>query len=115
MIVVFHALSEEHFAANRGHPARAAAKRLEERHITLKVTLAAKEHLVRIGSIRRYAAAKRVIQKEIETALGKAILKGEVQDARRCSSITIRTPRADFPARDRSGEKEVAATRSSRS
>ena len=55
---------------------------LEERHIQIELTDAAKVHLVRTGYDPNYGARplKRVIQKEVETALGRLILKGEVKE-----------------------------------
>jgi ATP-dependent Clp protease ATP-binding subunit ClpB len=57
-------------------------QRLEDRHIRLEVTEAAKEHLVRVGYDPAYGARplKRVIQKEVETALGRLLLQGKVRD-----------------------------------
>jgi ATP-dependent Clp protease ATP-binding subunit ClpB len=81
-IIVFHSLTEEHLKQiveiQLGHLRR----RLAERHIDLKLTEAAKTHLVRVGHDPAYGARplKRVIQKELETALGLRILKGEIRD-----------------------------------
>jgi ATP-dependent Clp protease ATP-binding subunit ClpB len=81
-IVVFHRLSEKDLARiieiQLGHVRR----RLEDRNIRLVLTDAAKEHLVRIGYDPAYGARplKRVLQREIETALARRILRGEVQD-----------------------------------
>jgi ATP-dependent Clp protease ATP-binding subunit ClpB len=57
-------------------------QRLAERHIELQLTDAAKTHLVRVGYDPAYGARplKRAIQKELETALGLKLLKGEVRD-----------------------------------
>jgi ATP-dependent Clp protease ATP-binding subunit ClpB len=56
--------------------------RLAERHIQLELTDAAKTHIVRVGHDPAYGARplKRVIQKEIETVLGKQILLGTIRD-----------------------------------
>jgi ATP-dependent Clp protease ATP-binding subunit ClpB len=80
--VVFHALSEEHLKQIVDLQLDRLRKRLEERHITLEVTEAAREHLVRVGYDPAYGARplKRVIQKEVETALGRRLLQGEVRD-----------------------------------
>jgi ATP-dependent Clp protease ATP-binding subunit ClpB len=81
-IVVFHALSEEHLQRivdiQLGHLRR----RLEERHITLELTDAARERLVRIGYDPSYGARplKRALQKEVETALARRLLSGQVRD-----------------------------------
>jgi ATP-dependent Clp protease ATP-binding subunit ClpB len=81
-IVVFHALSEEHLKEIVGIQLARLQKRLDEQHIRLQLTEAAKEHLVRAGYDPAYGARplKRVIQKEVETALGRRLLKGEVRD-----------------------------------
>jgi ATP-dependent Clp protease ATP-binding subunit ClpB len=81
-IVVFHALSKEQLKAIVDIQLRHLLRRLEERHIHLELTDAAKEHLVRVGYDPAYGARplKRTIQKEIETPLGRRILQGEVRD-----------------------------------
>jgi ATP-dependent Clp protease ATP-binding subunit ClpB len=55
--------------------------RLEERHIELELTDAARTRLVRSGYDPNYGARplKRAIQREIETPLAKRILGGEVR------------------------------------
>jgi ATP-dependent Clp protease ATP-binding subunit ClpB len=81
-IIVFHALSEEHLKQiveiQLGH----LRKRLEERHITLTLTDAAKAHLVRVGHDPAYGARplKRTLQREVETVLARKLLAGEVRD-----------------------------------
>jgi ATP-dependent Clp protease ATP-binding subunit ClpB len=81
-IVVFHALSEEDLKKIVDIQLERLLKRLEDRHIRLELTPAAKDHIVRIGYDPAYGARplKRVIQREIETNLARAILKGEVRD-----------------------------------
>ncbi len=81
-IIVFHALSEKHLMKiveiQLGH----LRDRLAERKITLTLTDAAKEYLVNQGYDASYGARplKRTIQKEIETNLGKKLLKGTIAD-----------------------------------
>ncbi len=55
---------------------------LPDKAIDLVDEAAAKEHLVWAGYDAAYGARplKRVIQKEVETALGRRLLKGEVRD-----------------------------------
>jgi ATP-dependent Clp protease ATP-binding subunit ClpB len=55
--------------------------RLEERHIQLELTDAARTRLVRTGYDPNYGARplKRAIQREIETPLAKRILGGEIR------------------------------------
>jgi ATP-dependent Clp protease ATP-binding subunit ClpB len=81
-VIVFHALTEDHLKQIVDIQLTRLRKRLEERHITLELTDAAKEHLVRVGYEPVYGARplKRAIQKEIETTLGRMLLKGEVRD-----------------------------------
>jgi ATP-dependent Clp protease ATP-binding subunit ClpB len=81
-IIVFHALSEEHLKEIVEIQLNRLRQRLAERHIKLELTDAARTHLVRTGYDPLYGARplKRAIQREIETPLGRRILKGEVRD-----------------------------------
>jgi ATP-dependent Clp protease ATP-binding subunit ClpB len=81
-IVVFHNLSREHLKAITNIQLRRLQGRLDERHIVLQMTEAAREHLALTGYDPNYGARplKRLIQKELETALGRLILKGDVKD-----------------------------------
>jgi ATP-dependent Clp protease ATP-binding subunit ClpB len=81
-IIVFHALSEEHLKQIVEIQLERLRKRLAERHIIIELTDAARTHLVRTGYDPMYGARplKRAIQKEVETPLGRAILKGDVRD-----------------------------------
>src|ERR1700738_254744 len=81
-VVVFHALSKEHLKQIVDIQLGNLRKRLEERHITLEVTEAAKEHLVRVGYDPAYGARplKRAIQKEVENILGRLLLEGKIKD-----------------------------------
>jgi ATP-dependent Clp protease ATP-binding subunit ClpB len=81
-IVVFHNLSREHLKEITTIQLRRLQSRLDERHITLELTEAAREHLAETGYDPNYGARplKRLIQKELETALGRLILKSEVKD-----------------------------------
>jgi ATP-dependent Clp protease ATP-binding subunit ClpB len=56
--------------------------RLEERHIHLTLTEAARTHLVRTGYEPTYGARplKRAIQKQVETRLGRLLIAGKVRD-----------------------------------
>lgn len=60
-------------------------KRLEDRHIVLTVTDAAKEFIADTAYTPEYGArpVKRFLQKELETELGKLIIKGIVRDGSR--------------------------------
>jgi ATP-dependent Clp protease ATP-binding subunit ClpB len=81
-IIVFHALSEEHLKKIVDIQLGWLRQRLEERHITLELTDAAREHLVRVGYDPAYGARplKRTIQKEIETVIGRLLLQGKIRD-----------------------------------
>ncbi len=81
-IIVFHALSEEHLKDIVEIQLTGLRARLEERHIQLELTDAARTRLVRSGYDPVYGARplKRAIQREIETPLAKRILGGEVRD-----------------------------------
>jgi ATP-dependent Clp protease ATP-binding subunit ClpB len=81
-IIVFHALSEEHLKKIVDIQLARLLQRLEERHIRLELTDRARTHLVEVGYDPAYGARplKRTIQKEVETALGRMLLQGEVRD-----------------------------------
>jgi ATP-dependent Clp protease ATP-binding subunit ClpB len=81
-IVVFHNLSREHLKEITAIQLRRLQSRLDERHISLELTEAARDHLAVAGYDPDYGARplKRLIQKEIETTLGRLILKGDVTD-----------------------------------
>jgi ATP-dependent Clp protease ATP-binding subunit ClpB len=81
-VIVFHALAEEHLKQIVEIQLNLLRARLADRHITLKLTDAARLNLVRTGFDPHYGARplKRAIQKKVETPLGRMILKGEVRD-----------------------------------
>jgi ATP-dependent Clp protease ATP-binding subunit ClpB len=81
-IVVFHSLTKEHLKQIVDIQLGRLRQRLAERHITLELTDAAREHLIRVGHDPAYGARplKRAIQRELETELARRILKGEVRD-----------------------------------
>jgi ATP-dependent Clp protease ATP-binding subunit ClpB len=81
-VIVFHALSEEHLKQIVEIQLARLRARLAERHIQLQLTDAARTHLVRTGYNPVYGARplKRVIQKQVETELGRLLLKGDVRD-----------------------------------
>jgi ATP-dependent Clp protease ATP-binding subunit ClpB len=80
-IIVFHALSEEHLKQIVEIQLAGLRARLEERHIQLELTDAARTRLVRTGYDPNYGARplKRAIQREIETPFAKRILAGEIR------------------------------------
>jgi ATP-dependent Clp protease ATP-binding subunit ClpB len=81
-IIVFHALSEEHLKQIVEIQLGTLRARLEERHIRLELTDAAKTRLVRTGYDPNYGARplKRAIQREVETPLAKRIVGGEIRE-----------------------------------
>jgi ATP-dependent Clp protease ATP-binding subunit ClpB len=84
-VIVFHGLSEEHLKQIVEIQLQRLRQRLADRHIDLELTDAAKTHVVRVGYDPAYGARplKRVIQKEIETALGRLILEGKIRDGQK--------------------------------
>jgi ATP-dependent Clp protease ATP-binding subunit ClpB len=80
--IVFHRLSEDDLKRIVEIQLGRLRQRLLDRHIELELTDAAKTHLVQTGYDPAYGARplKRTIQREIETALGRLILQGEVKD-----------------------------------
>src|SRR5262249_26850553 len=81
-IIVFHALSEEHLKQIVEIQLHRLRQRLEERHIALQLTDAARELIVRTGYDPSYGARplKRALQKRIETPLGRLLMQGAVRD-----------------------------------
>jgi ATP-dependent Clp protease ATP-binding subunit ClpB len=86
-IVVFHSLSREHLKRIVDIQLERLRARLAERHIVLELTERAKEHLALAGYDPSYGARplKRVIQKELETPLGRLLLKGDIKDGQTVS------------------------------
>jgi ATP-dependent Clp protease ATP-binding subunit ClpB len=81
-MIVFHALSEADLGKIVEIQLGLLRKRLEDRHIQLELTAAARKYLVRIGYDPAYGARplKRTIQKTVETTLGRLLLQGKVRD-----------------------------------
>ena len=81
-IVVFHSLSRADLKAivdiQLGH----LRARLAERHITLELTERARDYLAATGYDPSYGARplKRLLQREIETTLGRKLLAGEIKE-----------------------------------
>jgi ATP-dependent Clp protease ATP-binding subunit ClpB len=106
-IIVFHALSEEHLKQIVDIQLEYLRHRLEDRHIQIELTDAAKAHLARVGYDPSYGARplKRAVQKEIETPLSRLVLKGEIRDgqnvrvdADREGKLTFSATTAEEPA-----------------
>ena len=81
-IVVFTSLSEAQLEKIVEIQLDRLRQRLADRRITLDVSESARRHLVKVGYDPAYGARplKRAVQKELETALGRKILGGEVKD-----------------------------------
>ncbi len=77
--IVFHPLQKEHIAKIVGIMLKDVHKRLSEGELTLKLTDAAEEFLVKHGYDEQYGARplKRAIQRFIEDPLSEKILTGE--------------------------------------
>jgi len=84
-IIVFHSLTENQLAKIVEIQLVSLQRRLEERHIEIHLTDAAKTHIVKVGYEPTYGARplKRVIQRELETALARKLLSGEVRDGQK--------------------------------
>ncbi|MBI1817553.1 MAG: ATP-dependent chaperone ClpB [Deltaproteobacteria bacterium] len=81
-VVVFHSLTLEQLKQIVDILLARLLARLSERKITLELTDAAREYFARAGYDPAYGARplKRVLQRELETSLGRKILAGEVRD-----------------------------------
>ncbi|HJZ89613.1 MAG TPA: ATP-dependent chaperone ClpB [Gemmataceae bacterium] len=81
-IIVFHALTEADLKKIVEIQLSRLRERLAERNIKLELTDAAKEHLVKVGYDPAFGARplKRVLQREVESNLGRKLLQGEVRD-----------------------------------
>ena len=81
-IIVFHSLSEEHLKEIVEIQLERLRGRLAERRVRLELSDRARTHLVRSGYDPTYGARplKRAIQKQIETPLGRLMIKGEIRD-----------------------------------
>jgi ATP-dependent Clp protease ATP-binding subunit ClpB len=81
-IVVFHSLTEEDLKQILEIQLNRLRSRLAERHINIELTPEAAKHLAREGYDPVYGARplKRAIQKELETPIGRRLLRGEIRD-----------------------------------
>ena len=84
-IVVFHGLTREDLAKIVEIQLQRIRKRLEERQINLEVTPSAVRHFGDVGYDPVFGARplKRLLQRELETQLGRKILAGEISDRSR--------------------------------
>ena len=81
-IVVFHSLSREDLKAIVDIQLERLHQRLDERHISLELTERAREYFAETGYDPSYGARplKRLLQREIETTLGRKLIAGEVTE-----------------------------------
>ncbi|HYD48572.1 MAG TPA: ATP-dependent chaperone ClpB [Terriglobales bacterium] len=81
-IVVFHGLTREQLKRIADIQLERLRRRLGERKIEVELSDAALEHFAAAGYDPIYGARplKRLLQKELETALGRKIISGEVRD-----------------------------------
>jgi ATP-dependent Clp protease ATP-binding subunit ClpB len=84
-IITFHSLTEDQLKKIVDIQLEGLRTRLAERHITLDVTDAAREFLIRVGYDPAYGARplKRAIQKEVETRLARKLVGGEIRDGQK--------------------------------
>jgi ATP-dependent Clp protease ATP-binding subunit ClpB len=87
-IVVFHPLAREELRQIVSIQLRGLRKRLEERKIELELTEKATDYFAERGYDPSYGARplKRLVQHDLETALARKILAGEVRDG---SKVTV--------------------------
>ena len=81
-VVVFHSLTREQLKQIVSIQLERLRARLAERKIELELSDTALEHFARTGFDPVYGARplKRLLQKELETALGRKIIAGEIHD-----------------------------------
>lgn len=79
-IIMFHALSAEHFHAIAWKYVNQLVKRVAEQEITLKVEESVIDWIVEQGADVQFGARplKRFVQRYVETAVARELLKGEV-------------------------------------
>ena len=81
-IIIFHALVKSQLRNIVQLQIKGLEKRLEEQKLSLKMSDAALDYLADLGYDPVYGARplKRAIQRHLETAIAKKILRGEYQD-----------------------------------
>jgi ATP-dependent Clp protease ATP-binding subunit ClpB len=84
-VINFHRLTQDQLKKIVDIQLETLRARLEERHIDLQLTDAARAHLVTVGYDPAYGARplKRAIQKEVETPLARMLVAGEVRDGKK--------------------------------
>ncbi len=84
-VINFHRLTQDQLKKIVDIQLETLRARLEERHIDLRLTDAARAHLVTVGYDPAYGARplKRAIQKEVETPLARMLVAGEIRDGKK--------------------------------
>ena len=84
-VINFHRLTQEELKKIVDIQLETLRTRLAERHIDLRLTDAARAHLVTVGYDPAYGARplKRAIQKEVETPLARMLVAGEIRDGKK--------------------------------
>jgi len=79
-IIMFHALSDEHFTAIAWKYVEQLVKRVAEQEITLQVDQEVIDWVVQQGADAQFGARplKRFVQRYIETAVAKELLRGDI-------------------------------------
>jgi len=89
--VVFHPLQKEHMKGIIKIQLERLKKRLDERNISLKLAAKTIDFLTESGFDPVYGARplKRSIQKELETALARSVLSGEIKDGQHVTANLV--------------------------
>ena len=87
-IIVFHPITRDQMKDIVEIQIKRLRQRLDERHITLELTDAARDLLAEMGFDPQYGARplKRVIQQEVENRIARGILDGTIRDG---DTVTI--------------------------
>jgi ATP-dependent Clp protease ATP-binding subunit ClpB len=106
--VVFHALTEEDLKEILEIQLGRLRSRLAERQINIEVTAEAEKHLVRMGYDPVYGARplRRVIQKELETSIGRLLLRGDIRDGQ---TVVVDWQNGEFTFTTKGAEQAEAA------
>jgi ATP-dependent Clp protease ATP-binding subunit ClpB len=106
--VVFHALTEEDLKEILEIQLGRLRSRLAERQINIEVTSVAEKHLVRMGYDPVYGARplRRVIQKELETPIGRLLLRGDIRDGQ---TVVVDWQNGEFTFTTKGAEQAEAA------
>jgi ATP-dependent Clp protease ATP-binding subunit ClpB len=81
-VIIFHQISREQMRSIVDIQINRLRPRLDDRHITLHLSDAAKDLLANVGYDPQFGARplKRLIQKEVENRVARAILDGTIRD-----------------------------------